>query len=163
MRRLRGSGDLGGGGSGRVLLGEPCARGCLLSARNGKYLTVDYRPFFPIGLYQFPDRRKDDEIWKEAAEAGFNFVLADEPGKHGMYVSRRIPTRRIDGRTYNLIETHRDPSLVEALKQFLRENEQDPTNLCWHSTDEPEWFGPSYQCLCRAISSFATIRRSRCG
>ena len=41
----------------------------------GQYLCIDYKPFFPIGLYHLPDKRTDDEIWKEVADAGFNYLL----------------------------------------------------------------------------------------
>ena len=50
----------------------------------GRYLCIDHQPFFPLGLYHFPDKRTDDAIWKEVADAGFNFVLSDQPGKYGV-------------------------------------------------------------------------------
>ena len=37
-----------------------------------------------------PDRRSDDAMWKEASEAGFNFVLSEQSGKYGMYVEQAI-------------------------------------------------------------------------
>jgi hypothetical protein len=109
----------------------------------GKYLCINYKPFFPIGLYSFPDRRKDDAMWKEAADAGFNFVLSEESGKHGIYVARAIPWKTIDSVRVSLMETYRDNSLVDDLKIFLAKNENDTTILCWHAPDEPGWYGPS--------------------
>ena len=113
----------------------------------GKYLCIDYKPFFPIGLYAFPDNRSDDAIWKEAADAGFNFVLSDQSGKHGIYVSRRIPWKNVDGRRVSLMELYRDESMLGELKQFIAENEDDTTMICWHAPDEPCWFGPSANSL----------------
>jgi len=109
----------------------------------GNYLCINYRPFFPIGLYSFPDGRYDDAMWKEVSGAGFNFVLSNESGKYGMYVSRAIPTKTIDGVRVSLMETYRDPSLLNELIRFLDKYENDTTLLCWHAPDEPGWYGPS--------------------
>jgi hypothetical protein len=113
----------------------------------GKYLCINYKPFFPIGLYSFPDRRKDDAMWKEAADAGFNYVLSEESGKHGIYVARAIPWKVIDSLRVSLMETYRDPSLVDDLKSFMAKYENDTSILCWHAPDEPCWFGPSANSL----------------
>lgn len=113
----------------------------------GKYLCIDYKPFFPIGLYHLPDKRSDDEIWKEVADAGFNYLLSKESGRHGIYVSKPIPWKEIDGQRYNLMELNRDESFLGELKGFLKENENDTTMLCWHAPDEPSWFGPTSNVL----------------
>jgi hypothetical protein len=113
----------------------------------GKYLTINYKPFFPIGLYSFPDRRQDDAIWKEAADAGFNFVLSEQSGKYGIYVARAVPWKTINNQKVSLMELYRDNSLLPELKDFLAKNENDPTVLCWHAPDEPCWFGPSANVL----------------
>lgn len=113
----------------------------------GKYLSIDYQPFFPIGLYHLPDRRTDDDIWKEVADAGFNFMLSKESGRHGIYVSKPVPWKEIDGQRFNLMELNRDESFLNELKAFLEENENDTTMLCWHAPDEPSWFGPTSNVL----------------
>ena len=113
----------------------------------GKYLCLDYQPFFPIGLYAFPDDRTDDAIWKEAAEAGFNFTLSEESGRHGMYVSKPIPWKNINGQKVSLMELYHDESMLDELTSFLSENENDSTLICWHAPDEPGWFGPSANSL----------------
>ena len=95
----------------------------------GKFLTIDYQPFFPIGLYHLPDRRTDDAIWKEVADAGFNFMLSRESGRYGIYVSKPVPWKEIDGQRFNLMELNRDNSFLEELKTFLDENEKDTTML----------------------------------
>ncbi len=113
----------------------------------GKYLTIDYQPFFPIGLYTLPDKRTDDAMWKEVADAGFNFLLSEESGRHGIYVSKPIPWKEINGKKVSLMELYRDPGMLAELKSFLNEHESDPTMLCWHAPDEPGWFGPSANSL----------------
>lgn len=113
----------------------------------GKYVCIDYRPFFPIRLYHFPDKRHDDAMWKEVADAGFNFTLSNTSGKHGIYVSKCVPWKTLDGHKMSLMELARHESLLDELKQFLAENEDDPTLLCWHAPDEPSWFGPSANAL----------------
>jgi hypothetical protein len=113
----------------------------------GRYLCIDYKPFFPIGLYHLPDRRNDDAIWKEVADAGFNYLLSGESGRHGIYVSKPIPWKEVDGQRFNLMELYRDESFLEELKAFLEENENDTTMLCWHAPDEPSWFGPTSNVL----------------
>ncbi len=109
----------------------------------GEYLCIDYKPFFPIGLYHLPDKRNDDEIWKEVADAGFNYLLSNESGRYGIYVSKPIPWKEIDGQRFNLMELYRDDNFLGELKAFLEENEYDQTMLCWHAPDEPSWFGPT--------------------
>ena len=113
----------------------------------GRYLCIDYKPFFPIGLYHLPNRRNDDVIWKEVADAGFNFSNSSESGRHGIYVAKPVPWKEINGKRVNLMELYRDPSMLEELKDFLSENEDDPTMLMWHAPDEPCWFGPSANAL----------------
>jgi hypothetical protein len=113
----------------------------------GKYLCIDYKPFFPIGLYHLPDKRNDDEIWKEVADAGFNYLLSGESGRYGIYVSKPIPWKEIDGQRFNLMEINRDESFLGDLRAFLEENENDTTMLCWHAPDEPSWFGPTSNVL----------------
>ena len=113
----------------------------------GRYLCIDYKPFFPIGLYHLPDKRSDDEIWKEVSDAGFNFMLSNESGRYGIYVSKPIPWKEIDGQRFNLMELNRDESFLGELKTFLEENERDTTMLCWHAPDEPSWFGPTSNVL----------------
>jgi hypothetical protein len=113
----------------------------------GKYLTVNFKPFFPIGLYSFPDRRNDDAVWKEAADAGFNFVLSQESGKYGIYVARAVPGKEVNGKKVSLMELYRDPSMQDDLENFIKTNEHDPTILCWHAPDEPSYFGPAANSL----------------
>lgn len=114
---------------------------------TGRFLTVDHAPFFPIGLYELPDKRTDDAIWKETADAGFNFLLSEQSGRHGIYVSKPVPKTRLAGRRVSLMETYRDPALAAELRRWLAVNEADPTVLCWHAPDEPSWFGPSAAAL----------------
>jgi len=113
----------------------------------GKYLCIDYKPFFPIGLYHLPDKRNDDAIWKEVADAGFNYLLSKESGRHGIYVSKPVPWKEVEGKRVNLMELYRDDDMLEELKTFLTENENDTTMLCWHAPDEPSWFGPTSSVL----------------
>ncbi len=113
----------------------------------GRYLCIDYKPFFPIGLYHLPDRRNDDAIWKEVADAGFNFLNANESGRHGIYVAKPVPWKEVNGKRVNLMELYRDPGMLDELKAFLAENEDDTTMLLWHAPDEPCWFGPSANAL----------------
>lgn len=113
----------------------------------GKYLCIDYKPFFPIGLYHLPDKRNDDAIWKEVADAGFNYLLSTESGRHGIYVSKPVPWKEVEGKRVNLMELYRDNNMLEELKTFLAENENDSTMLCWHAPDEPSWFGPTSSVL----------------
>ena len=113
----------------------------------GKYLCIDYKPFFPIGLYHLPDKRSDDGVWKEVADAGFNFMLSRESGRYGIYVSKPVPWKEIDGKRFNLMELNRDERFLGELKTFLEENEKDTTMLCWHAPDEPSWFGPTANVL----------------
>jgi len=113
----------------------------------GPYLSIDYKPFFPIGLYHLPDNRTDDEIWKEVADAGFNFMLSRESGRYGIYVSKPVPWKEINGQRFNMMELYRDKSFLGELKDFLEANENDSTMLCWHAPDEPSWFGPTSNVL----------------
>jgi hypothetical protein len=113
-----------------------------IRAKN-QFLFIDYQPFFPIGLYSFPNKRNDDAIWKEASDAGFNFVLANEPGRFGMKVSRPIPNDTFNGKTVSMMEVHRGKQVQNKLLDFLNEHETDTTMICWHAKDEPSWHGPS--------------------
>jgi hypothetical protein len=113
----------------------------------GKYFFIDYKPFFPIGLYDFPEKRNDDAIWKEAAEAGINFKLSKEPGKYGIWVSNPIPKVPIDGKNRSLMELQYGKDIQNQLKAYLNKYESDTTTICWHAPDEPSWFGPSGQIL----------------
>ena len=47
-------------------------------------------------------------MWKEVADAGFNFLLSEESGRHGMYVSKPIPWKEINGKKVSLMELYRD-------------------------------------------------------
>ena len=120
-----------------------------------QFLFVDYQPFFPIGLYSFPNKRNDDEIWKEASEAGFNFVMTNESGRYGMKVSRPIPKVSISDIKVSLMEVHRGEKLQNQFRDFLNRHETDSTMICWHAPDEPSWHGPSAEVL---INGYEFIR-----
>jgi hypothetical protein len=113
----------------------------------GKYFFIDYKPFFPIGVYDFPEKRNDDTIWKEAAEAGINFKLSKESGKYGIWVSNPIPKVPIDGKNRSLMEVQYGEGIQNQLKAYLNKSESDTTLICWHAPDEPSWFGPTGQIL----------------
>jgi hypothetical protein len=110
---------------------------------NGAFMYLDYKPFFPIGLYDFPEKRNDDAMWKEASEAGFNFKLSKTPGKYGMKISRPIPYQAVNGKNVSVMEVQKGAEIQQKLAQFISEYEKDTTLLCWHAPDEPSWFGPT--------------------
>lgn len=119
---------------------------------NGRFMYVNHQPFFPIGLYAFPDKRDDDAMWKEAADAGINFMMAKTAGKYGIKVSRPIPKIPIDGKNRSLMEVQLGRTVQQQLLSFLQQHEQDTTMVCWHAPDEPSWFGPSGQILMNGYS-----------
>jgi len=103
---------------------------------------------FPIGLYAFPGGRSDDAIWKEASEAGFNFVISKKPGKYGMYTAREVPEiKEGDMRLSFMSIPMGDRSILDKLRNFIRANEGDTTVVCWLAPDEPSWFGPPAELL----------------
>ena len=108
------------------------------------YLCIDFKPFFPIGVYSFPERRNDDAIWQEAANAGFNFTLFNGAGKYGIFTSPRTPFIEKDGKRRPLMNLNGDDgSMLKSLKEFIGKYENEPTVICWHAPDEPAWFGPA--------------------
>src|ERR1700720_4564657 len=49
------------------------------SAQPRQFLTLaNGQRFFPVGLYGFPQNRSDDAIYREARQAGFNFLVGHE-------------------------------------------------------------------------------------
>ncbi|MGL4630367.1 MAG: hypothetical protein ACRCVT_04100 [Leadbetterella sp.] len=110
---------------------------------KGRFMFVNNKPFFAIGLYDFPSKRTDDAIWKEAAEAGINFMMSSSESKYGIKVSRPIP--KIKGRS--LMEVHQGKDVQQQLTAFLNKYENDTSTICWHAPDEPSWFGPTPQVL----------------
>jgi hypothetical protein len=110
---------------------------------KGKYFFIDFEPFFPIGVYDFPEKREDDAIWKEAAEAGINFKLSKQSGKYGILVSKPIPKTQLNEANRSLMEVQYGKEVRSQLKDFLNKHETDNTIICWHAPDEPSWFGPA--------------------
>ncbi len=114
-------------------------------AFGGIWVTdPDGRPFFPIGLYGFPQGRKDDAIYREAHEAGFNFLVGHE-AKSGFMRSVDLPGGPPDSdaasRRGSLLDlskqTDHKRGLLEAL---IAKEENTPGLLVWQGPDEPNDF-----------------------
>lgn len=107
------------------------------------YLCVDYKPFFPIGLYAFPEGRDDDAMWEEAAAAGFNFKMHSGAGRSGLWTSVSTPTAEGEGRNRSAMNLAGDDGTrLGLLREMVAGYEGAPSVLCWHAPDEPSWFGP---------------------
>jgi uncharacterized ParB-like nuclease family protein len=112
---------------------------------NG-FLTVDGKPYFPVGMYTLQDGKGTDHdaVLREASEAGFNTTvfyaytvatvmpLLDAAGRNGIkaFVYPTIPFS-IEGP---------DKTLAEAAKDVAA-RKNHPALLGWYLVDEPEGIG----------------------
>lgn len=112
---------------------------------NG-FLTVDGKPYFPVGMYTLQDGKGSDHdsILREASEAGFNTTvfyaytvdtvtpLLDAAGRNGIkaFVYPTIPFS-IEGP---------DKTLADAAKDVAA-RKNHPALLGWYLVDEPEGIG----------------------
>lgn len=133
--------------------------GTMLDTAAG-YLTVDFQPFFPIGLYAFPERRVDEAIWQEAADAGFNFALGEGAGKSGLRTSVSTPSLPGDGRKIPAMNLAGDDgSRLASLREMVDTFEDEASVLCWHAPDEPSWFGPPAEELVLGYRALRSLSR----
>lgn len=127
----------------------------LVSIGQDNTLLVQGKPFFPIGIYEMPATEK---TIKDAAEAGFNLMLA---GGGGSPSTTRVLDR---AEQYNvkmwvvmghLMDLSKE---TEKRKQLMQETVaavgSHPALLVWESIDEPAWGEQSadgliagYRCL----------------
>ena len=102
------------------------------------------RSFFPIGLYAFPQDRKDDAIYREARDAGFNFLVGHE-AKLGFARSFDIPGGPPDpdakSRRGSLLDLSKQPDRKRGLlEEMVAQQEATPGVVVWQGPDEPNDF-----------------------
>jgi len=125
--------------------------------------------FFPIGLYGFPQNRGDDEIYREARGAGFNFLVGRE-ARFGFLRSFDLPEGPPDpdaaSRRGSLLDlTYNAARKRELLADIVAANETAPGVTLWQGPDEPNYFpfgtraGPSSA----GLREGAAFLRSRSG
>jgi hypothetical protein len=124
--------------------------------------------FFPIGLYGFPQDRKDDEIRAEARSAGFNFLVGKDAEPGGFSRSSDIPGGPPDPdaktRRGSLLDLTHHADEKKALLVELVEKEKETSGvIVWQGPDEPNDFpfgvrpGPSPG----GLAAGASVVRSR--
>ncbi len=117
----------------------------------------DGKRFFPIGLYGFPQDRKDDAIYREAREAGFDFLVGHE-ARQGFLRSYDLPGGPPDPdaakRRGSLLDLTFQTSQKRAELTGIAQREQDTEGvIVWQGPDEPNYFpfgirpGPSSEGL----------------
>jgi hypothetical protein len=104
----------------------------------------DGTPFFPIGLYGFPQGRKDDVVYREARDAGFNFLVGHE-AKLGFARSFDLPGGPPDPdaktRRGSLLDlTHQAETKRAMLGEIAAKEEHTPGVIVWQGPDEPNYF-----------------------
>jgi hypothetical protein len=105
---------------------------------------ADGRDFFPIGLYGFPDDRSDEGMYREAGEAGFNFVVGRE-ARAGFVRSYDLPGGPPDAdaatRRGSLLDLSRQGDRKRAeLSALVQSAEKTPGLVVWQGPDEPNYF-----------------------
>lgn len=100
--------------------------------------------FFPIGLYGFPQNRKDDAIYRESREAGFNFLVGLE-AKEGFARSFDIPGGPPGpddkARRGSLLDlASRADRKTPLLREMVARQEKTPGVVVWQGPDEPNYF-----------------------
>jgi hypothetical protein len=100
--------------------------------------------FFPIGLYGFPQGRKDDAIYREARDAGFNFLVGHE-AKMGFARSFDIPGGPPDPdariRRGSLLDLAKQGDRKRVLlEEMVAREEGTPGVVVWQGPDEPNDF-----------------------
>ena len=104
----------------------------------------DGKPFFPIGLYGFPADRKDDAMYGEARQAGFNFLVGRE-AREGFLRSCDLPSGPPDPdaatRRGSLLDLTWQVDGKRAELAAIAQREQDtPGAIVWQGPDEPNYF-----------------------
>ena len=102
---------------------------------NGTQLTVDGKPFFPIGIYYLP---KSEKPYAELAEAGFNLVRCDLSEEQldaadAQGLKAWIPM----GHHFDIAP---DPEVRKRdIETQVNKFKSHPALLAWESIDEPTW------------------------
>ena len=115
------------------------------SAQPRQFLTLSNgQRFFPVGLYGFPQNRSDDAIYKEARDAGFNFLVGHE-AREGFLRSYDIPGGPPDPdaatRRGSLLDlTYNAAGKRQMLTELAKQNENTPGVIVWQGPDEPIYF-----------------------
>ena len=113
-------------------------------APNAFLVGPDGARFFPIGLYAFPQDRKDDAIYREARDAGFNFLVGHE-AKLGFVRSYDIPVGPPDpdakARRGSLLDLAKQEGLKRGLlEEMVAQQEGTSGVVVWQGPDEPNDF-----------------------
>jgi len=114
-------------------------------AQPREFLTLSNgQRFFPVGLYGFPQDRSDDAIYKEAREAGFNFLVGHE-AREGFLRSYDIPGGPPDPdaatRRGSLLDlTYNTAAKRQTLVDLAKQNENTQGVIVWQGPDEPNYF-----------------------
>jgi len=100
--------------------------------------------FFPIGLYGFPQGRTDDAIYREARDAGFNFLVGQE-AKLGFVRSFDVPSGPPDtdatSRRGSLLDLSKQPARKrDLLEEMVARHESTSGVVVWQGPDEPNYF-----------------------
>ena len=117
--------------------GKDVERG-ILALRDGT-------PFFPIGLYGFPQGRQDDEIRDEACASGFNFLIGQTKEPGGFTRSFDIPGGPPDAdaktRRGSLMDLgHQGDLKRDLLLKLIEQAESTPGVIVLQGPDEPNDF-----------------------
>ncbi len=114
-------------------------------AQPREFLTLSNgQRFFPVGLYGFPQNRSDDAIYKEAHDAGFNFLVGHE-AREGFLRSFDIPGGPPDPdaatRRGSLLDlTYNTAAKRQTLVDLAKQNENTQGVIVWQGPDEPNYF-----------------------
>src|SRR5437899_6452087 len=100
---------------------------CVGAAESPYLILPDGTRFFPIGLYGFPQDRTDEAIYREAHEAGFNFLVGRE-ARFGFLRSFDLPGGPPDpdstSRRFSLLDlTYNTERKRQLLADIVRSNE----------------------------------------
>lgn len=126
-------------------------------------VNPDGSRFFPIGLYGFPQDRKDEEVRVEARAAGFNFLVGKDAAPGGFSRSYDLPGGPPDPdaktRRGSLLDlTHQSDKKKALLLALIEQEEKTPGVIVWQGPDEPNDFpfgirpGPSPEGLAAGVS-----------
>jgi hypothetical protein len=104
----------------------------------------DGKRFFPIGLYDFPQGRTDDAVYREAHGAGFNFLVGKE-ARLGFVRSFDIQSGPPDpdarSRRGSLLDLSGQPARKRGLlEEMVARYESAPGVVVWQGPDEPNYF-----------------------
>jgi hypothetical protein len=118
------------------------------------YLTVEGKPFFPIGIYQIATPNGDDSQVKEAAEAGFNTAVWYDTGleaiKEKMDICHRHGIKSFIYPTAPFV-SKKGNETRETIIEDIKARMDHPGLLGWYVADEPEGIGKATVDMVRGV------------